>query len=60
MPSGETESSALLKEINKQPGLRPMTHDLTKNLLLASGLRVLKIRITELVRYQLMGLIVEI
>jgi len=48
-PSGETESSALLKEINKQPGMRPLTHDLTKNLLLATGYRVLKIMITELV-----------
>jgi len=29
--------------------MRPLTHDLTKNLLLATGYRVLKIMITELV-----------
>ncbi|GAX79857.1 hypothetical protein CEUSTIGMA_g7297.t1 [Chlamydomonas eustigma] len=46
---GEAESSALLKEINKQKGFRPLTHDLTKHLLQAAGFRVLKIRITELV-----------
>jgi hypothetical protein len=47
---GENESSALLKEINKQRGIRPLTHDLTKSLLQAVGCRVTKIRLTELVR----------
>ncbi len=47
--TGEAESSALLKEINKQKGIRPLTHDLTKHLLQAAGFRVTKIRITELV-----------
>lgn len=46
---GEAEATALLKEINKQRGFRPLTHDLTKHLLQAVGFRVLKIRITELV-----------
>jgi len=46
---GDAESSALLKEINKQKNMRPLTHDLTKNLLQAVGFRVTKIRITELV-----------
>jgi len=46
---GEAESSALLKEINKQKGVRPLTHDLAKHLLSAVGCRVTKIRITELV-----------
>lgn len=49
--AGENESSALLKEINKQKGIRPLTHDLTKNLLSAVGFHVTKIRITELVRH---------
>ena len=49
LSAGEAESSALVKEINKQKGIRPLTHDLTKNLLLAAGFKVLKIRITELV-----------
>lgn len=46
---GENESSALLKEINKQRGIRPLTHDLTKSLLQAVGCRVTKIRLTELI-----------
>ena len=50
MATGEAEASALLKEINKQKAFRPLTHDLTKHLLQAVGFRVLKIRITELVR----------
>lgn len=47
--AGEAESTALLKEINRQKGIRPLTHDLTLQLLLAAGWRVNKIRITELV-----------
>ncbi|KAG1676474.1 hypothetical protein FOA52_002294 [Chlamydomonas sp. UWO 241] len=46
---GEAESSALLKEINKQKGSRPLTHDLAKGMLIAVGCRVTKVRITELV-----------
>lgn len=46
---GEAESTALLKEINKQKGIRPLTHDCTKNIIQAVGFRVTKIRITELV-----------
>lgn len=47
--AGEAESSALLKEINKQKGIRPLTHDCAKNIIAAVGHRVTRIRITELV-----------
>jgi hypothetical protein len=47
--AGEHESSALLKEISKGRVLRPLTHDLTKQLLSAVGYRVTKIRITDMV-----------
>lgn len=47
--AGEHESSALLKEINKQRQLRPLTHDVAKNILNTIGYRVTKIRITEIV-----------
>ena len=41
---GEAESAALVKEINKQRAARPLTHDVTKSLLLATGFRVAKVR----------------
>lgn len=47
--AGEHESSALLKEISKGRVLRPLTHDLTKNILSTLGHRVTKIRITDIV-----------
>lgn len=46
---GESESSALLKEINKQRQMRPLTHDVSKNMLQAVGFRVTKIRITDII-----------
>jgi len=46
---GEHESSSLLKEINKQRQLRPLTHDVAKNILNTIGYRVTKIRITDIV-----------
>lgn len=46
---GDAEAAALLKEIHKQKSVRPLTHDLTRNALHACGVRVSKIRITELV-----------
>ncbi|GFR52022.1 hypothetical protein Agub_g14446 [Astrephomene gubernaculifera] len=46
---GENESNALLKEINRQRQLRPLTHDLMKNLLREIKYRVIKIRITDIV-----------
>lgn len=46
---GENESSALLKEINKQRQMRPLTHDVIKNMLVAVGYKVTKIRITDII-----------
>eukprot|EP00798_Chlamydomonas_sp_ICE-L_P020783 gene20783-27607_t len=46
---GEAESNAIMKELKKSKQPRPMTHDLTKSLMQACGVRVTKIRITELV-----------
>ncbi|EFN60008.1 hypothetical protein CHLNCDRAFT_133176 [Chlorella variabilis] len=46
---GEFECGALVKEINKKPTLRPLTHDLMKNTLEVLGFRVTKVRITALV-----------
>ncbi len=44
---GENESNALLKEINKQRQMRPITHDVMKTMLQAVGFKVTKIRITD-------------
>lgn len=44
------------QEINKQKGLRPITHDLAKNILIATGCNITKIVITELVSNQ--GLVI--
>ncbi|KAI7842678.1 hypothetical protein COHA_003609 [Chlorella ohadii] len=46
---GEFECGALVKEINRKPTLRPLTHDLMKSTLEALGFRVTKVRITALV-----------
>ncbi|EFJ46161.1 hypothetical protein VOLCADRAFT_121109 [Volvox carteri f. nagariensis] len=46
---GENESNALLKEINKQRQMRPLTHDVMKNILKEIKFRVVKIRITDIV-----------
>ena len=46
---GEQESNALLKEINKQRQMRPLTHDVMRNLLKEINFRVTKIRITDIV-----------
>lgn len=46
---GEYECANLVKEINKKPTLRPLTHDLMKNTLEVLGFRVTKVRITALV-----------
>jgi len=46
---GEHESNALLKEINKQKQLRPLTHDVAKNMLQAIGYEVTKIRVTDII-----------
>ncbi|KXZ43808.1 hypothetical protein GPECTOR_80g168 [Gonium pectorale] len=46
---GENESNALLKEINKQRQMRPLTHDVMKNILREIKYRVVKIRITDIV-----------
>jgi bifunctional DNase/RNase len=46
---GEFECGALVKEINRKPTLRPLTHDLMKSTLEALGYRVTKVRITALV-----------
>ena len=46
---GEHESNALLKEINKQKQLRPLTHDVAKNMLQAIGYKVTKIRVTDII-----------
>jgi bifunctional DNase/RNase len=47
--AGEHESNALLKEINKQKQLRPLTHDVAKNMLQAIGYKVTKIRVTDII-----------
>ncbi|GBF93631.1 hypothetical protein Rsub_06353 [Raphidocelis subcapitata] len=46
---GEAESNALIQQMNRQKPSRPMTHDAAKNMLLAVGFRVTKVRITSLV-----------
>lgn len=46
---GENESNALLREINKQRQIRPLTHDLMKNMLQDIGYRVTKVRVTEII-----------
>ncbi|PNW72526.1 hypothetical protein CHLRE_16g688302v5 [Chlamydomonas reinhardtii] len=46
---GENESNALVKEINKQRQMRPLTHDVMKNILREIKFRVVKIRITDIV-----------
>lgn len=46
---GDQESNALLKEINKQRQVRPLTHDVVKNMLQAIGHRVSKVRITDII-----------
>lgn len=46
---GESESAALLKEINKQKQMRPITHDILKNIVQLVGYRCTKIRITDIV-----------
>lgn len=46
---GENESSALLKEINKQRQMRPITHDVMKHMVSALGFRCTKIKITDIV-----------
>ncbi|GLC44475.1 hypothetical protein PLESTB_000069300 [Pleodorina starrii] len=46
---GENESNALLKEINKQRQMRPLTHDVMRNILTEIKFRVVKIRITDIV-----------
>jgi bifunctional DNase/RNase len=62
---GEAESNALLKEINKQKQLRPLTHDVAKNIVQALGYRVTKIRVTDIIantfyaRIHLVGLAVR-
>lgn len=42
--AGEAESSALLRELNKQRQARPLTHDLMKGMLQELGYRVTKAR----------------
>eukprot|EP00879_Flechtneria_rotunda_P002717 GHRR01002923.1.p1 GENE.GHRR01002923.1~~GHRR01002923.1.p1 ORF type:complete len:338 (+),score=69.67 GHRR01002923.1:93-1106(+) len=46
---GESESSALLREINKHRQVRPLTHDLMKNMLQSVGSKVTKVRITDII-----------
>jgi hypothetical protein len=46
---GENESNALLKEINKQRQMRPITHDVMKTMLQAVGFRVTRIKITDII-----------
>lgn len=46
---GESESNSLMKEINNQRNMRPLTHDVAKSMLLKVGYRVSMIRITEIV-----------
>lgn len=46
---GEYECAALVKEINKSPAERPMTHDLMKNTVEAMGFRVSKVCVTALI-----------
>ncbi|WIA36726.1 hypothetical protein OEZ86_007998 [Tetradesmus obliquus] len=46
---GENESNALLREINKQRQVRPLTHDLMKNMLQEVGYRVTKVRVTDII-----------
>jgi bifunctional DNase/RNase len=45
---GDFEMSALVNEINKQPTMRPMTHDLMRDSLTLLGFRVTKVCVTEL------------
>eukprot|EP00882_Tetradesmus_deserticola_P003683 GHRQ01003897.1.p1 GENE.GHRQ01003897.1~~GHRQ01003897.1.p1 ORF type:complete len:336 (+),score=101.75 GHRQ01003897.1:288-1295(+) len=46
---GENESNALLREINKQRQVRPLTHDLMKSMLHEVGYRVTKVRVTDII-----------
>lgn len=46
---GDFECAALVKEINKKPSVRPMTHDLMKNTLELLGFRVTKVRVNALI-----------
>lgn len=46
---GSFECAALVKEINKKPTVRPMTHDLMKNSLVLLGYKVSRIMVTALV-----------
>ncbi|PSC74915.1 DUF151 domain-containing [Micractinium conductrix] len=46
---GEFECTSLVKEINKKPTPRPLTHDLMKTMLETLGFRVTMVRITALV-----------
>lgn len=45
---GEVESNALLKEINKQKQLRPLTHDVMKNILVTLHFKISRIRIVDM------------
>eukprot|EP00877_Chromochloris_zofingiensis_P005969 jgi/Chrzof1/1625/Cz10g14300.t1 len=49
MHIGETESNALLQEINKKKQLRPLTHDMMKNVMQAIGYKVTKILVTDVI-----------
>ncbi|GMH45756.1 hypothetical protein BSKO_13719 [Bryopsis sp. KO-2023] len=46
---GSFECAALVKEINKKPTVRPMTHDLMKNSLVLLGYKVSRVMVTALV-----------
>ncbi len=47
---GEVEMTALIPELRKLPrGGRPLTYDLARSLLMATGSRVTRVRITEIV-----------
>ncbi len=45
---GFEEASAIAMEIKKTPRPRPLTHDLLKNIITATGYEIAKIEITEL------------
>jgi len=45
---GFEEASAIAMEIKKTPRPRPLTHDLLKNVIVATGYEVIEIEITEL------------
>lgn len=47
--AGELESQALLREIHQERKVRPLTHDVAKDLLAIAGFRVTKIRITDII-----------